>query len=291
MNIGFVLLHYNNDKVTNNAIKYIDCLNNSLYNKYIIIVDNASPNHTGEILERNYGKRDDIYIILNKENLGFAKGNNIGYSYAKNKLSCNVIIVMNTDVFITDTFFLDKLSFYLNDAEIIAPDILGKNGVHQNPLRSGIISNKKLKYIYRYNKCISFLYKIPYINKIIADKLNKRKKEKNKQKTEKKMYDITPHGACIIFTEKWCRNEDIAFDPNTFMYMEEDIIMHYIVKHGYHTLYVPNLVVEHMEDASTDVSMKDILKKRIFIAKYTKQSACYLLKIRKLDKKKAEKTK
>ena len=66
--IGFVILHYNAIKET------VDCVNSIINNidtddYFIIIVDNKSPNYTGETLKEKYGKSEKIKVILNKENL------------------------------------------------------------------------------------------------------------------------------------------------------------------------------------------------------------------------------
>lgn len=40
------------------------------------------------------------------DNLGFARGNNKGYRYAKNTLGCNYIIMLNNDTIIIQHDFL-----------------------------------------------------------------------------------------------------------------------------------------------------------------------------------------
>lgn len=49
----------------------------------IVIVDNASANGTGRELQQLYQGAENIYVILNPENLGFARGNNVGFEFAK----------------------------------------------------------------------------------------------------------------------------------------------------------------------------------------------------------------
>jgi GT2 family glycosyltransferase len=63
--------------------------------------------------------------------------------------------------------------------------------------------------------------------------------------------NIVPHGACIVFMNKFVENEEIAFDPRTFMYQEEIILAYKLNKKKYNSLYYPNLKVTHLEGIST----------------------------------------
>ncbi len=103
--IAFVILHYQALDET------IDCVNTIKKmvkgSRHIVIVDNASPNKSGEILIAKYQQDEEITVLVSKENVGFARGNNLGYVEAK-KYSPEYIVVMNNDVFITQTNF--KLS-------------------------------------------------------------------------------------------------------------------------------------------------------------------------------------
>lgn len=280
MEVSFVLLHYNNIDVTIKAVEYIGGLHSNNIQIKIIIVDNASPNGTGDKLLNYYSDDSKVKVILNSENKGFARGNNVGYTYAKTNFRNEFIIIMNTDVLITDKYFLDKLIALQHTAEIICPDIVVNNMIHQNPFRIGRLSDEKLRKIYSYNKWINRIYRIPVINIGVASFLSNRKKRNSSSKRNIEIEDITPHGACIIFTKKWIDNEDVAFNPNTFMYLEEDILMDYIVEKGYHTIYSPRLIVNHIDDASTDISLKNVLNKRRFISMHTRNSALYLLEKR-----------
>lgn len=81
---AFVILHYMAKQET------IDCVASILKKTKaepmkvsIVIVDNASANGTGRELQQLYQGAENIYVILNPENLGFARGNNVGFEFAK----------------------------------------------------------------------------------------------------------------------------------------------------------------------------------------------------------------
>lgn len=82
MDIVFVILHYMTPEYTKKCVESIQCrLDTKKYK--IIIVDNASPDKSGQMLATLYKSSEDVDVVLLEENCGFAKGNNIGI-----KLSC-----------------------------------------------------------------------------------------------------------------------------------------------------------------------------------------------------------
>lgn len=278
MKIAFSLLHYNNIEVTNEAIAYLQEIS-KIKDCEIIVVDNASPNGSGAELLRAYENISNIHVIINSKNGGFAYGNNIGYQYAK-KLGCDVIVVMNNDIFIKDQGFVTKLESMICDEEIIAPNIIGRNGA-QNPFRLEPLSDQKLKKMLWYNSFVNIIYHIPVLRECLASILDKKSAEKKQVlPVVKSGTKCIPHGACVIYLPKWIRQEDNAFVPDTFMYFEEDVLGEYMLKKKYSAVYNDELVVYHVEDASVEYDNKSSVKKRLFISGCMKKSIKILIRIR-----------
>lgn len=279
MKIGFTLLHYNNIEVTKAAVQYLENLKHD-DEVHIIIIDNFSPNKSGDELKQLFSDKNNIHVVLNTENSGFAKGNNIAYAYAK-KIGCEIIVVMNSDVFIKEHNFCAGLENIVRreKTEIIAPRITGVSG-NQNPFRARRLSTRKALQMLVYNCLMSVLYEVPGINEIIVRKLDGRKKveKKDVEKDEEQIW--APHGSCIIYTNEWIENEDVAFVPGTFMYFEEDILAEYVAKKHYRIVYKKEIEVFHMEDASVNASSNNSLQKRKFICKNMVQSISLFLKYR-----------
>ena len=86
---GFVILHYLAFEATVECVESIcHCLGqNNLFE--IVIVDNGSPNKTGKLLETKYKEHSNIHVLLLDNNIGFAKGNNRGFQFAKKQLKCS----------------------------------------------------------------------------------------------------------------------------------------------------------------------------------------------------------
>lgn len=93
---SIIIVTYNNLKCTQRCIESI--FEKTAYFSYeIIIVDNNSTDNTRRYLLKLHDKHNNIKIILNKENLGFAKANNIGISEA----SGEYLIILNNDTVVT----------------------------------------------------------------------------------------------------------------------------------------------------------------------------------------------
>lgn len=259
MKIVFVVLHYCLPEITEECVRSLFALEGD---KEIVVVDNASPDGSGVMLQHFYENESTVHVLPNNKNGGFADGNNLGYRYAKNKLKSDIVIVLNNDTLIKDTNFLNKLCSeeILRDYHIIAPDIVTFKGIHQNPYRlRGVTKEEEIRL--RKRKYISVLfYSIPLLYKFKSNEVvNKKDSFINKR-----IDGVVPHGAAVIFMKKWVDNEDFAFYPGTFMYYEEDLLYAYAQSKGYNTLYEPNLEITHLEDMSTNSTQKNFRKKMLF---------------------------
>lgn len=282
MHYSFVILHYQNAEVTRQCIGYINQLKNNARID-IVIVDNASPNGSGRILSDEYSTYDNIHFLLLERNIGFASGNNEGYTFAKTTLNSDVILVINSDLFVTDALFLTKLEdIIVQNPEdcIIAPDIVSAYGGHQNPFRFEPLPTFNQREIITRKRVGQLLYSVPILNKYLV-KRNAGSSTKNNLKMQPdEMLNIIPHGACIIYTQAWIKKEDIAFREGTFLFVEEEILYDYCVYKGYRIHYVPQLSVKHLEDASQNEDAGNALKKKKNQLRFEIQSRKVLLKYR-----------
>lgn len=275
--ISFVILHYQAIDET------IECVNKIF--KYmneackVIIVDNYSPNGTGEILKRKYKDETDIHVMLSDKNLGFAKGNNMGYREAK-KDGPDYIVVMNNDVFLQDYNIEKKLdeAYSKYQFDILGPDIYSTQSKnHQNPQRMSNFTLSELenerKKLEIKNK-FSFLLKIKYLMKA-----GKRKKFTVKDFIDEDMVGAVLHGACYIFSKKYYQNHNNCFYENTFMYYESYILHYLAQREKLKLLYYPAIKVIHHEDIATDLTYKNMYEKSKFVNKCLLESCKEYIKI------------
>lgn len=260
MKTVFVVLHYCQKEITEDCVKSLLALEG---NKEIVVVDNASPDRSGIYLSEKYKNEKFVHVILNSNNLGFASGNNMGYAFAKKNLAPECIVVMNNDTVISDKAFLNKLEGLeeLCSCEIIAPDILTYKGYHQNPYRRNglglegyeLMLKRKLKGRWFYS--IPFLYKFRNLD-AFSSTCN--------EFVDRRVENVVPHGAAVIFTSRWIDNEGFAFYPGTFMYYEEDLLYCYAMSKNYRIVYEPSIQIRHLEDASTNAVHKNVRKRVLF---------------------------
>ncbi len=89
------------------TIECLESLKKITYPNYeVIVVDNGSKGNEADILEEKY--KDYIKVIKNKENLGFAEGNNVGIRGVMREGGSEYILALNNDTTV-EPDFLDKL--------------------------------------------------------------------------------------------------------------------------------------------------------------------------------------
>lgn len=266
MNFCFVILHYRTSNDTIECIKSIQKLEGDYK---IVIVDNASQNGSIERGEALFANNDEIVIIKNTKNLGFAAGNNIGYAYARTQIKADMIAVLNNDIVIKQKDFINRIfELYRNSQfHIAGPDIVSLvDGHHQSPVV------EKINSISKANKEL-FKYRIlRIINKIGLYELMTRqpKKELNRISVADPMRyqeNVILHGSFVIFSPLYVSEEECAFRPDTFMYMEEPILYEYCMLKNYKTVFDPSIVIYHKEDSSTNSLYNAAYAKREFVFK------------------------
>lgn len=260
--IAFVILHYLAFEDTCECVSSI--MERVGTNDYkIIVVDNNSLDDSYKKLKDKYINSDKIILIHNNDNLGFAKGNNVGFKYAKENLNPNYIVLCNNDVcLIQDSFYNQVDKFYKEtNFDVMGPKIKTKDGLlTSNPEDEGhVFTEKQINHlIFRFTKS--------YILNALFIKESKKKSVKKIINEVKK--DVILHGSFLVFSKNYISKFD-GLDPRTHMYLEEDILYLHLVKNNMSSYYNPNITIYHKEDASTNKAMNSNRKKKMFIAKNT----------------------
>lgn len=277
MKYGFVVLHYLAIEET------IDCVNSILSldcdgEKIIVVVDNASPNNSGITIKDHFRNYTNVYVIFTSENLGYARGNNYGFSFCK-KFDCDFIIVPNNDVVFFQNDILSRINneYQNSHFSVLGPDIYNpRKSIHQNPLRITGLTTNDIYFDIRKRKSILLFLHLEKIFPHIVNFIKKTRKKKNIQSNSVGYTDraigCVLYGACLIFSKEYFLNRKDLFYSGTFLYFEEDFLFFNVTRLGGKMIYEPSLKVFHKENASTDMISKSDIDIRIKKAKYSLES-------------------
>lgn len=290
--ISFVILHYMAIEETKKCVDSI--LHNIKGDKQIIIVDNDSPNNSYEELNKEYGTSSEVVVLKAKENLGFAKGNNLGYKYSVEHYNSDFIVVMNNDMEIFQEDFIEKIYSSYNEYGfyILGPDVYStKKKYHQNPQTRKMPSKSDLEKSYRkllIKDKLKFLFPIKWWIKEKFFKDNSEIKAIADRSAEtyvdKVVMNPLLHGSCFIFSKKFIEKyPEKCFYDKTFMYMEAEILYYLAQKNNELIIYYPDLKVDHHEDVATDLTFSKQYRKSIFSVECLLQSTSAFLSLIKQD--------
>lgn len=225
--VSIITINYNQLQYT---LDLIESLHRSEYqNLEIIVVDNASKENPASILKERF---PDVHVIVSRENLGFAGGNNLGIRAATGKY----LLFLNNDTEITPDTIRPLINFCEQhpDAGVVSPKILFHN------------SGETIQYVgaSRIN---------PYTG---------RNSRPGFGETDKGQYTSTrkteyAHGAAMLVPGAVI--DKVGGMPEEFfLYYEELDWCESIKNHGYNIYVVPESRVYHKESMS--IGKKSTLK-------------------------------
>lgn len=268
--LAIIIINFKNEQKTINYIKQEICKITVPYK--IVIVNNGATQQSNEILSTSlhatiihkidkYSNQNNCYIISCTENLGFAKGNNIGAKFAYQQFSPDFFLFTNNDIIIKDKDVITKLIYKIqnnNNIGIIGPKVIGIDGRLQSPEPFFSFWDN---YIWVYLS--TFFYSA------------KKKRERFKMdyaENAKEGFHYKIMGSFFIV-----KVEDFfacgMMDPNTFLYNEEAILSERMKKINKYAYYYPEVAVVH-EHGNTIKKFNS--RKRMRDLKFA--SACYYYK-------------
>lgn len=281
--IVFVILHYLTIEDTKQAVSSIEqCMDTEDYQ--IVIVDNASFNDSGNLLKLFYKENHKVDVIINKENLGFANGNNVGISYAKDQYDPNFIVVMNNDILLLETKLYCKLceAYEKERFGVLGPLVITRDGkCTSNPPRVKFTNKQDVK---QFLKLHEFRRKLMKVHLYQFYRVYSRVKEdlQKKKFADRSFFkpadNVKLHGCFLVFSRAFL-DKNTGFDTRTFLYLEEDILYHKMIKQKVKMIYRPDIVVYHKEDSATNACNNSNSQKRLMITNEYIRSGMTLLQV------------
>lgn len=277
--LAFLILNYKNVEETK---KCIESIRKAQFEKWkAVIVDNGSGGDSYELLTNLYCNDSHIIVIESTENLGFSKGNNLGYAYIKKQFNPDFLVVTNNDVIFPVSDFDAQLQRIYKETAfyVYGPDIYVRfNREHQSPMMLNLPSKEELQNelsMYEYylghpekwakrRKMQTLKNRLCQSNKGIQYLYNKFRRKKTID-FGKRYENVCVQGACVIVSRDYIQKEEKMFLPEPFLYCEELLLYKKCLDKGYKIVYDPAIQVWH-EDSST---MKKINKDSVQRAKFT----------------------
>ena len=190
----------------------------------IIVVDNNSCDDSCEMVREKFPK---VKLIQNKENFGFAKGNNIGVGAAKGEFIC----ILNPDTVIPEHIFRDMLSFAEDKPK------LGALGCRLIDGSGKFLPESKRN--------------LPTIKIALGKLMGSSKGYYADQLTNDATGRVDILVGAFIFMRRSVYREAGGFDEAYFMYGEDIDLSYSLQKLGYENWYKGDLKVIHYKGESS----------------------------------------
>jgi hypothetical protein len=232
--VSIIILTWNGIGLTLEVLKDIGKLNTKGVSIETIVVDNGSIDKTQEKLRGYKLQNMPFKLIRNKENLGFAEGNNVGMRDAI-KRGADYVLLMNNDVIIPKNLVVQLIKVAENDEKIglLAPKMYFAKGYEFHKER---YSEKDLgKVIWYAGGEIDW-------NNIYSS--HRGVDEIDKGQYNKQIDTDLANGACVLIKRQVVR--DIGYlDKTFFLYWEDADYSQRARKKGWKIVYTPKTHLWH----------------------------------------------
>lgn len=269
---AILILNYNNIEDTINCIKSVQHYNTAKIRFYI--VDNGSSRKDAVSKLNNFllqsFKHDYIFLkegekikehkkailISSDNNNGYAQGNNKGLQYIYQDEEIDSVLILNNDVLFVEDI-IPSLIYNLKNlpySGIVSPLLYHKDmqGIDYNCARLNH-SKKGLLLIHLLLKRNLFGYECKETN-------SRQILKKNPNYLNLPYFEIEmPSGSCMLFKKDMFKKIG-GFDPNTFLYYEENILHKKIQSEGLKNYLIPSLKCIHLGGMSTQKSPSKFVK-------------------------------
>ena len=197
----------------------------------VYVVDNASPNESGKVLESEAAKWGYTFYY-NSNNSGYAAGNNIGIRYAVEH-GYDYAWILNNDIQLTDMEILTHLVSEIENRESVAcigPKLYSLEGIPWGP----------------------YVNRPTFFSMTLGIFAEKKKREKQIHQSQE-VYRL--YGCCVLMRCKALQSVDYM-DESTFLYCEEEILAERLLRKGFTSYYLAETSAVHMESVTVNRSLK-----------------------------------
>lgn len=240
-NDALIVLNYNRTVLISKIIKNISSFKDM---PHLFIVDNNSDEKNlydlKKIEKDNQSER--IHFIYNNVNLGYAKGNNVALNKIEEYMDCKHVFIMNPDIILKDGI-LERIDEFLDETKNV-----------------GAVSIAHLDDRLEFSEMQGWMipdYSIELKKSFILGRKSYYKKQPIKFDKEVNKIDAI---AGSFFGLNYNTFKELGFfDPNTFLYYEENILGFKIKKahlQSYILNYEINPIHNHKESSTSKIKFR-----------------------------------
>lgn len=216
--VSIVILNYNGKSSLGHLL--YDCLNSVLNTAFpsfeVLFIDNASTDGSVDFINKKFGQNKKLRVIVNKKNLGFPEGNNVGIRKSKGKY----IALLNSDT-IVNPCWLSELVLAIQPPDIGAAQ--SKLLLYDNPNLMDCAGGFIDRYGYHH-------YEVGYGEN--GNHYNS-------------IYEIFYAKGASMIVKREALSAAGLFEPQLFLFFDETDLCWRIRLSGYKILFVPTSIVLH----------------------------------------------
>ena len=255
-----------------NCIRSIEAHNTAPV-KFIVVDNGSSDQKEVERLDsfftqsgRSYLRLDDLStptselsyftFLASKKNDGYARGNNKGLNLAYGDPSIANILILNSDILFTEDLIPALLHVQREkvDCGLVTPLIMSRYGTIDHCCARKAPTNWEviLPFLLFHRKCFHFLSNLDARQKFLKI---------HPELIEQDVFPVDiPSGACMLIDKNLFHSVG-GFDPNTFLYYEENILFKKLQPTARTSYCTPVVNCTHLGAASTQQLSSLFLKR------------------------------
>lgn len=225
MKIAVIILNYNSSADCAKCISFLKQQKN--VDLDIVIVDNLSQAEDVTYI-KELCRTENCTLLLNSQNKGYSAGNNVGLRYAVDK-GYQYALITNPDMEFPQTDYINRLVERMKMDYRIAvagSDIIGPDGVHQNPMKADG------------NWCDSF----GWVKSFFKRKTDDAYDFIDKYQTSHYCHKL---GGCCMMVNLAFIKEIGYLDEYPFLYCEEAILSKQVERSGWWMYYLATIQAVH----------------------------------------------
>lgn len=235
--VFLVILNWNGWKMTLDCLKSLEDIKKDNFSIEVIVVDNGS---TDDSVEKIREEESKIKIIENKENLGFAEGNNVGIRYALEN-GADYVCLLNNDTRVDPSFLVELVKTVQSDEKIglIGGKIYFEKGYEF--FKDKYTDSQKGKVIWYAGGLIDW-------NNVYAS-------HRGVDEVDTGQYDQTVEteylNGCLMLGTREMFQKVGLFDKRYFLYFEDAEFSLRAKKAGFKVIFCPKAKIWHLNSGSS----------------------------------------